>query len=358
VETPLSVSQPQLKDAVTMPAMRRLITTFILGAVFIAFPNCSLMSQQADPKQQIDTNRLNEVNARLRELKGLLSEYGMGHPKVQDLLRRMKLMEEEVRLEQTYVERLAAQLQKTEEELRDRQKQQWMHLNEVQEDLGAGAGGVVPSLDTIDALERDCLLELQKIEWETAAEKTMEKSKQANSLLSNQIKVDELRLKAQQLARDSIRLRLESAQKNYASEKSQRDRGQSVSGDPAELALTVQLLANELKVAETNLQAAELELTIKKEMVQNSAAEQLAKLSARRDAVQMHLSTLPKMKELARQVAQSYSSTDQISEQIRAMEAQRFQYQTKMAEQQALLDLMRQAMSPQSESKGSGKRID
>jgi len=282
----------------------------------------------------------------------------MGHPKVQELLRRIKLVEEEVRFEQTFIERIAAQLQTTEEELRNRQKQNWIRLNAVQEDLDVDAGGVVPSLDTIDALERDCLLELQRIEWEVASERATQKADPGNSMAASQIKVDELRLKAQQLARDSIRLKLESAQKKYASDKAQRDRGQSVSGDPADSALTVQLLANELKVAETNLQAAELELTIKKEMAQNSSAEQMAKLSARREAVEAHLNSLPKMKELARQVAQSFDNTDQISEQIREIEAQRFQYQTKMVEQQALLDLIRQAMSPQPEFRGSAKRID
>jgi chromosome segregation ATPase len=342
------------KGAVLMQLLNRLASLAMAWIVAATLCLPLAVAQETEPKPQVDAARLNEINARLRELKGLLSEYGMGHPKVQDLLRRIKLVEEEVRFEQTYIERIAAQLRSAEEELRNRQKQDWIDLNTVQDQMDEDAGGLVPSLETVDAMERECLLEIQRIDWDLASEEAEER----NPAVDRQLQADEIRLKAQQLARDSIRLKLEAEQKKYMLDKSRGERGQVSSAEVAASASAVQILANELKVAEAYLQAAELELTFKTEMAENSASRRVEKLKTRREIVHSHLKTLPKLKELARQVAQSYDSTDQISEQIREIEAQRMLYQTKMVEQQAMLDLIRQAMSPQSSPKSPSKTID
>lgn len=309
------------------------------------------LCQEDDLQERIDQSRLKDVNNRLNQLKKLRTDLGAGHPKVQETIRDLKLLEEELQFEQTFSERAAAQLQAAEDELRERQKRDWEKSNAIQAEGSKQSESPIPSLDTIEQLERDAFSELQRIDWELAAEETaLDTTDQPDAYA-----VDELRIKAQELTRDAVGLKLKAAR-----DRQSKAVGRSAATDAAaqDMQLAVQLLTLELSIAETQLKAAELELAAKKESLRTQSDTRIKNLKARRAIVEAQLQSMPPKKEIATQVAQLRQSSNQLAEQIREMEMQRFQYQSQYSGQQALLDVVRQALSPQSLSKPAPKSIE
>lgn len=302
---------------------------------------------QNDGQQPADTVRFKEVSDSLNQLKKLRSDLGAGHPRVQEIIRNLKLIEEDLRLEQSFTERLAAQVKAAEDELRERQKLDWEKSQSIHSAISARSEDQIPSLETIELLERQALTELQRIDWEIASAGTEAKPKD----LSASFQADELRVKALQLTRDLAKLILDST----------RERQGKAPASPATAAqekTAVQVASLELSIAEANLQAAEIDLALKKQLAKELPQSKLDGLKNRRMVVEQQLKNLPSKKEMSKQLAQIQQNGDLITQQIRELETQRFQHQSKSAEQQSLLEIVRQALSPQAPQRSTPKSIN
>lgn len=249
-------------------------------------------------------------------------------------------------MEQSFSERLAAQLKVSEDELRERQKADWEKLQSIQESVNAQPDGALPSLETIEVMERQALTELQRIDWELASEGSSDMAADQASAFQ----ADELRVKALQLARDLAKLRLDVAKERQATPKSP--------GTTSQDKLVTQMASLELGIAEANMQAAEVELTAKKQLAKNLPMERAKRLSDRRAVVEKQLKVLPAKKELAKQLVQSQQSSDLLAQQIRDLEMQRIQHQSKSAELNELLEVVRQTLATKLPPKLTPKSIN
>lgn len=313
---------------------------FRLGLMSVFWAACSpavIHAQEAENPQPVDPSRFKEVNDNINQLKKLRNDLGAGHPRVQEIVRNLKLLEEEMRLEQSFSERLAAQWKASEDELRERQKQEFEKSQLARKTIDEQTDGNLPSLETLELLERGALTELQRIEWELASES----SSAGQGDTAQRYQADEFRLKALRLTKDLAELKLKAA----------RDRQANPAGRSPESAsqdkLVVQVLALELSIAEAQMQAAEVELAAKKQLAQTMPQEQRKRMNERRLAVEKQIQSLPVKKELAKQLVQIQQTSDQLAQQIQELEMQRFQHQSKSVELQTLLEVVRQSLSPQ-----------
>jgi len=326
----------------------RFLTTayFLLITLATLTGQRPLSGQETEAPQPVDASRFKEVSDFLNQLKKLRTDLGAGHPRVQEIVRDLKLLEEELRMEQAFSERLAAQSKVSEDELRERQKADWEKLQSVQAAVNQQADGAIASPETIEALERQALTELQRIEWELASDG----SGNSGADQPNAFQADELRVKALQLNRDLAKLRLDVARERQSNSKGP--------GTAAQDKLVTQMASLELGIAEANLQASEVELTAKKQLAKDLPAEQMKRLNDRRAVVEKQLKALPSKKELARQIAQSQQSSDLLAQQIRDLEMQRIQHQSKSTELNELLEIVRQTLASKSPPKLAPKSID
>lgn len=305
----------------------------------------------------VDPVRLKEIHTRLGELKKLQVDMGPGHPRVQEQMRKIKQLEEELVAEQSYVEQIASQLQKAENDLRKKQTDGWKSLSEIQTDADLQSIESIPSPETIEQLERACLTELQRIEWDLASyDPSIESKPPAEKSGAEPFQADQLRLKAQKLSRDSVQLKLKAAQTRHASVRALTDKSPGAEANKLDSELTVKLLTLELQIAEAQVQAAELELAAKRQSGGKTPALSLSGLKDRQKVVQAQLQTLQKQKSLAHQIGQIRKTNDQLADQIREIEMQRFQHQSKSVEHQALLGLVHQALNPQAPSSRSAPK--
>jgi len=305
-------------------------------------------AQENEAPQPVDPSRFKEVSDYVNQLKKLRNDLGNGHPRVQEIIRTLKLLDEELRTEQSFSERLAAQLKASEDELRERQKQEFEKSQSAQAVINEQTDGIMPSLETLELLERGALTELQRVEWQLASEG----SSAAQDDSPDAFQADELRLKALRLTRDLVELKLKAARERQANMGGRSP--ESVSQDK----LVVQVLVLELSIAEAHLQAAEVDLVAKKRLAKTEPQERMKSLSHRQAVVKSQLKSLPTKKEMARQLAQVQQTTDQLAQQIRELEMQRFQHQSKSVELQTLLEVVRQSLSQKPQSKVAPNAIN
>ncbi len=357
--SPLDSTMNQHTFIGVRPKTNRLLALFA-GAIML-FAN-SAYGQQNGPADDDGAKpaRLKDVYSLLGDLKKLQSELGNGHPKVQDQMRRIKLLEEQLRLEQTYVERIASQLQSAEDGLRKKQADGWEELSEIQAKAGVQSIEAVPAPDTLNQLEKDCLTELQRIDWDLASIRpdqggAPEVAQETSS--RDPYEADTLRLKALKLSRDSVQLKLTAAQSRHAVIKASTDNSQAAAATKIDSELTVKLLALELQIADAQSKAAELDLAEKRSKPAAPGSSFQA-LTGRKQVVQFQLEKLQKFKALSLAIIENQKANEQLASQIRELESQRFQHQSRSVDHQALIDVVQSILNPDARSQAASKSID
>lgn len=196
-----------------------------LGTIFLILNLNPMTILAQQPGQYSAQNGLSErlrsqeVNSQLRALRSLLSEVGAGHPKVQDQLRRLRLLEDDMKFDLSVTDRVAAKLQIQEVALEEQRQKAIVSLNERAKPPATAWTDVPPDLDTIQRLRSDCLSELQRIEWDETYEKALASSQsKITESTANPKSTSEMagsRLEALTARRHSVEKRLQNLHQSH-----------------------------------------------------------------------------------------------------------------------------------------------
>jgi|694.fasta_scaffold02029_13 hypothetical protein len=197
---------------------RYLVTIFLILQLNATTSLAQQPGQNSAQNGLSERLRSQEVNSQLRALRSLLSEVGAGHPKVQDQIRRLRLLEDDMKFDLSVTDRVAAKLQIQEVALEEHRQKALVSLNERAKPPATTWTDVPPDLDTIQRLRSDCLSELQRIEWDETYEKALASSQsKAIESTANPKTASEMAsslLEALTARRHSVEKRLQSLQQS------------------------------------------------------------------------------------------------------------------------------------------------
>lgn len=194
------------------------------GSIFLILHLSAISVLAQDAGQNSAQNGLSErlrsqeVNSQLRGLRSLLSEVGAGHPRVQDQIRRLRLLEDDMKFDLSVADRVAAKLQIQEVALEEQRQKALVSLSDRARLQAPTVTDVPSDLDMIQRLRSDCLSEIQRIEWDETYEKALASSQSKGmATTTNQESADKTagsRLDALTARRQSVEKRLQSLQQS------------------------------------------------------------------------------------------------------------------------------------------------
>lgn len=200
------------------------------------------------------------------------------------------------------------------------------------------------SVETVELLLRECLLELQRIEWEAAALPAMEPSKRAES--ESRIQMIQLR-KAEQ-AIESIRQKFDIARKAFVNSEVQFKQGAVSEAEHNEQRLRLTAIESELSQKELDLQSALEQLKISQSSELEQTAERSTSLERRRDVVRKQIEQLKSARIRARK-------TEMLLKQLDRQRAASDSIQQEIARQQLVITEVRTLLKMVDDTKESQK---
>ncbi|MBX3423234.1 MAG: hypothetical protein KF752_16880 [Pirellulaceae bacterium] len=270
----------------------------LLAVVLLGWVVTPAQGQDSAGRGQLAESRAQDIQLQLRILRGLLSEMGLGHPKVQEQIRRVKYLEEDLRFELTIRQRIAARFAVQEESLGDQFKQRSQNYSERQTTYDQQFGPVLTNLETLQVLEKDCLQELQRIDWDLASERAiLESSKQ-----------------------------------------------ETVPSPPPAATSTKPVKPASSPSTSGGSSASQSDTVAKPQSPSTAAALRIKSLEARREVVMAHIESLIKQRGPARELQKIHADLTKTEQQIGDVQALRIQYEAKQLEYQTLLDLVRETI--------------
>lgn len=222
-----------------------------------------------------------------------------------------------------------------------------VELEAVLADSVGTSGQAVGSMETIELLMRNCLVESQRIDWEIAVE-------QANAEQDLSARVREVvaaRLEAEEVRVEGLKSQLASAEKALARLEDMRAGGVVSISEVESKRMEMERFHADLRAALAQLRANKQENVLELETATESSARKVKLLGTRAKAIASQMESLQKQQKLARKAEQIRADIRRRTALIDRMETQLMDQQSKLLEAEAFLNMIRSVEWPESESK-------
>lgn len=203
-------------------------------------------------------------------------------------------------------------------------------------------GTTIPSQETLEQLNRNCLIEKQRLEWELAAESAISEAEARTTFMD--LKVQRTLIESQQIEIEGIKEKLMAAMEAFEQSKKMVENGLAPTTDIQQAELSLKDLQTRLNIALKGLEASTIDIETRHQRSLEEGALRRQTLADRSEAIDSQSTRIADQSKWASTIARIKAKMAKEERVMMTVKQAALQYEIEQISYQALHGMLKQAL--------------